>query len=805
MSFRTRPEGAEPGSTQRVGDKRPMLAPLLLLLQTAPGVAQDPPLVFHGARGETDVRIPKIAEHIEIDGLLDEDVWRQAAVLTGFSQYSPVDGLRSQDSTEVLIWYSADAMHFGVRAFELHGTVRATLADRDRIDSDDQIQILLDTFNDNRRAWVIGVNPFGIQSDGVRTEGARNRRRLLSAESNDNPVDLKPDLLYESKGHLTPGGYEIEIRVPLKSLRYQAGHEQDWGINVLRRIQHSGRLLSWVPARRGRASFLAQSGRLRQLHGLHRGIVLDVNPVATAKVEGTPTAGGWDYDAGAPDLGGNVRWGVTANLTLNGTYKPDFSQVEADAGQAVLDPRRAVFFAEKRPFFLEGSEQFDTPNRLIYTRRIISPVGAVKLVGKVSGTEVGYLAAVDDRSLSSSGEHPVFNILRVRRDIGEESTVGVAYTDRFEGSHYNRVAGADARLVFGKVYTFAAQTAASFTRDDAGTTRAPLWNVTLNRRGRRFAFDASINGMHADFVAASGFISRPGVVRPRLRPTITVYGREGAVLESWTTGISAFGTWRYEDFFAGRESESIHLWFTNSFAFRGGWRLGASLIVESFGYPAYLYSDYAVERQTATDVDTVAFVGTTSRIPNYGAVLNVATPQFSRFSASLSAIVARDENFDEWAPAYLLLFNGGINWRPTEQLRIDARYIRQQYVRPDDGTTVSVRDVPRLKIEYQATRGVFLRFLGQYDARFRDALRDDTRTNDPILIRNAETGVYERALEQTDNDFRLDWLFSFQPTPGTLLFVGYGATLTEPDSFRFRGMNRTADGFFFKLSYLFRV
>ena len=126
-------------------------------------------------------------------------------------------------------------------------------------------------------------------------------------------------------------------------------------------------------------------------------------------------------------------------------------------------------------------------------------------------------------------------------------------------------------------------------------------------------------------------------------------------------------------------------------------------------------------------------------------------------------------------------------------------------MRPDDGTAVSVRDVPRLKVEYQATRAVFLRFLGQYDARFRDALRDDTRTNDPILIRNADTGVYERALEQTDNDFRLDWLFSFQPTPGTLLFVGYGATLTEPDSFRFRRMNRTADGFFFKMSYLFRM
>src|SRR5439155_13330530 len=134
-----------------------------------------------------------------------------------------------------------------------------------------------------------------------------------------------------------------------------------------------------------------------------------------------------------PEVGGNVRWGITNNLTLNGTVNPDFSQIESDAGQFTFDPRQALFFAEKRPFFLDGTEQFATPNGLIYTRRIIQPVGAAKLTGKISGTSVAFLSAVDDAAGSvSRRDHPVFNLLRVQRDLGTSSKLGLTYTDRVD-------------------------------------------------------------------------------------------------------------------------------------------------------------------------------------------------------------------------------------------------------------------------------------------------------------------------------------------------------------------------------------
>src|SRR2546429_309877 len=231
--------------------------------------------VFSGRDRQLDVRIPRIDADVLIDGDLTDPVWPHAAVLTGFSQYSPNDGVPAADSTQVLVWYSPNAIYFGIRAFESHGRPTMTLANRDQIFGDDNVQILLGTFHDAKQAWMFAVNPFGM----------------------------------------------------------------------------------------------------------HRGLVVDLNPEATGKASGAPTATGYRYDTGNPQIGGNVRWGVSDNLTVNGTIKPDFSQVESDVGQLAFDPRQALYFPEKRPFFLEGSELFRVPQNLIYTRRVVQPVAAVKLTG----------------------------------------------------------------------------------------------------------------------------------------------------------------------------------------------------------------------------------------------------------------------------------------------------------------------------------------------------------------------------------------------------------------------------------------
>ena len=169
-----------------------MLPPLLLALQVISGSSTDSistwGTVFSGVRNELEVAIPRIAAEIDVDGSLDEDVWRRAAILSGFSQYQPVDGVPADDATEVLVWYSADAIHFGIKAYEPHGPVNHTLADRDNIQNDDHIQLLLDTFNDGRRALVFGVNPLGVQADGIRIERGAERVSLLRPAT--GPVDL---------------------------------------------------------------------------------------------------------------------------------------------------------------------------------------------------------------------------------------------------------------------------------------------------------------------------------------------------------------------------------------------------------------------------------------------------------------------------------------------------------------------------------------------------------------------------------------------------------------------------------------
>ncbi len=789
-----------------------MLVPIVALMQVAPSAAQeaaasgDPSsapaavVVYSGVRGELDVPLPRINLDIEIDGVLDEAAWGDAAVLTGFSQYRPVDGLPAEDSTEVFVWYSPDAIHFGIRAFEPHGAVNSTLADRDKIDNDDHVQILLDTFNDGRTATVFGVNPVGVQSDGTWVERGMQRASLRERNS---PVDLSPDYLYETRGRLTDYGYEVEMRIPFKSLSFQSNVVQSWGINVIRRVQHSGREQTWTPAQQGRASFLAQGGRLHGLQGFDRGLVLDFNPVVTSSVDGSHHADGWGYDASTPELGGNVRWGVTSNLTMNGTVNPDFSQVEADAGQTQFDPRRAVFFPEKRPFFLEGSENFQAPNQLIYTRRIVSPHSAAKFTGKVSGTEMGFLSAVDS-DLSDSGDRPLFNILRVKRDVGEESTVGLAYTDRIEGSSYNRLASADTRLVFGGIYDLQMQGALSFDRTSGTEQTGHLWDLSLRRQGREFGFNVSFKGISDDLIARSGFLSRVGTVQFRGGPSLTRFGSPGALIERYTGRLTLDFSWLHQTFMHGG---GLDEWWKsswgNNFALRGGWALGVSLLVERFYYPPELYTGYYVERNTATGTEIVPFVGEPS-LDNYDIVVNVRTPRSSRFSANTFALFGQDENFDEWASAWILFWTSELAFRPTEQIRVEGRYALQQYWRKTGWSSVRVRQIPRLKLEYQLTRAIFLRFVGQYDATNVDDLRDDSRTDGRIVVPNG-LGGFEPVLGWTRNDFSFDVLFSFEPSPGTVIFVGYGSTLTEEDSFRFRRLERTHDGFFMKLSYLFRM
>ena len=505
---------------------------------------------FSGRDNQIHVTPPRIETAVVVDGVLDEPAWTEAARLTSFSQYAPVDGRQAENATEVLVFYSPTAIYFAIRAQAVPGSVHATLASRDRIDADDVIQIFLNPFNDGRQALMFGVNPFGIQSDGTLVEGTNNRSGVAfsALESGRELTDLTPDYVFESKGRVTPEGYEIEIAIPFKSLRFPAGNMQSWSLNVTRRVQSSGQEDSWTPALRAQSSFLAQSGTLDGLSNLRRGLVLDLTPVVTAKADGVPSGDRWNYSGNRPEFGGNVRWGVTPNLTLNGTINPDFSQIEADASQFTYDPRAALFFPEKRPFFLDGAELFNTPNNLIYTRQIAAPVAAVKLTGTTGGTDVAVLTAADDVATSASGsDHPLFNVLRLQHSVFGKSKVGIVYTDRVDEDGSNRVVAGDARLLFKSIYTLQLQSGVSRTVTRDTSTWAPIWQALLNRDGHHFGYRYSVTGIHDDFRAASGFISRGGVITANLTHRYTWYGDPDAAVQSFTASVLLNGVWQYKD------------------------------------------------------------------------------------------------------------------------------------------------------------------------------------------------------------------------------------------------------------------
>ncbi len=502
-----------------------------------------------------------------------------------------------------------------------------------------------------------------------------------------------------------------------------------------------------------------------------------------------------------------MRWGITANLTINGTINPDFSHVEADAGQFQFDPRSALFFPEKRPFFLEGTEQFTTPNNLIYTRRIVAPLAAAKLTGKVSKSmNLAVLSAVDDPATSASGrDHPLFNILRLQHDIGDQSRAALVYTDRIDGPQSNRVLAGDTRLVWRDIYSLQLQAGLSRTVTAGETITAPIWHGIFARTGRRFGVRYQVRGIDDDFRAAAGFISRAGVVLASATHQLSFYGPPGGMTEKWTTDVYVDGVWQYDDFTNGRQAQDRKLWFNNNFTFRGGWRAGTSVLIESFGYDERLYRNHALGRDTPAGLVFVPFTGGRARLPNRDIQVSFGAPQRKGVSVDGFVIWGKDDNFFEWASANIVFVNVGVAWRPTEQLRVDSRYQLQSYQRRTDGSVVSIRRIPRVKVEYQLARPVFVRFVGEYDGQWTDDLRDDSRTGLPIFVRDG-AGVYQRAVKTYRQIFRADWLFSYQPTPGTVVFAGYSSSLANPEDDPIKPrLLRASDGWFLKWSYLWRL
>jgi hypothetical protein len=776
-----------------------MLLALLGAFQlTAAQPAQRPGPVYNGRADQISARAPRIDTSINVDGSLDEPVWRQAAVLTGFSEYAPADNRPSPDSTEVLVWYSPTAIYFGVRAYEPHGPVRATLADRDNVSSDDNTEIHLDTYNERNRTLVFAVNPLGVQADGTRNETGG-----FIPGSNVGPgqTDLSADFLWDSKGHVTPWGYEVEIRIPFSSLRYPSKSVQDWGVQIQRNVQHSGYKETWTQARSGAASFINQEGVLLAMHDMHHGQVVSLNPELTNTVTGGPccdsTFNSWKYSS-KPQLGGNVRWAMGSNFVLNGTVKPDFSQVEADATQIAADARFALFYPEKRPFFVEGSDRFNVPNTLVYTRTIVQPSAAMKLTGKLGRTDVSVLSAVDAASTTANGTHPLVDILRLNRGFGSQSVAGFLYSDRVGGGRSNRVIDGDVHYVFGNLYYAQFQGAFSRTSQNGVSSSAPMWEAVVDRTGRAFGFHYNVLGIGNDFAADNGFVQRANIVEPSISNRLSLYGAPGAVLEKFNVFLKNNGVWTYDGFFSRKSLLEDNTSANTQLTFRGGWSLGVTPTIASYAFDPTAYAGYFVADPAGNPVP----FNPSSRITTFLTAWTVSTPRFAGYDASVGFTTGNDVDFLETSRVKRLDYNASLNLRPTQQIRLGATYVSSSFTRRSDGARSTSTRIPRVKAEYQVTRSVFLRVVAQYTATSRSALLDP-RTGQPLLV-SGDT-AYSPTEGIIANGLRTDWLFSYRPSPGTVFFAGYGNSMTEPDALEFKRLRRTNDGFFVKISYLFQA
>jgi len=754
------------------------MALLALLLQLQAAAA---PI---SGRGSPAVTIPRVEADIQVDGRLTEPVWAEATRLGGFSQYQPVDGRPAEERTDVLVWYSPTAIYFGIVAYDRHpGSIHASVSDRDNIANDDNVTIYLDTFNDRRRAFFFGVNPLGVQDDGVRSEGAGTAAGSLGGGS----VDRNPDFIYQSKGMVTDSGYVVEVRIPFKSLRFPGGGPQRWGINIVRDVRRTGYEDTWTDARRANASFLTQSGIIEGLHDLHRGVVAEIQPFVTAAASGAidPASGEFTRNNVDPSAGANLKLGFT-NMALDATVNPDFSQVESDAGLVTINERFALFLPERRPFFLEGIELFSTPNQLVYTRQVVDPVAGAKLTGKFGKLNVAYLGAVDD----AGPDNAVFNVARLRRDLRGTSAAGLTYTDRIEGDNYNRVLAGDARIIFGRLYFVQGQLGGSWTRDAAGTRNAPVVEAEFDRTGRAWGFNYQLNALGEGFETRSGFVPRNNIVSLHGFNRVSFYGGRGALVENFTTFFGPTRLWRYGRFLADGPIEGSDMVNTTT-RFRGGWTLEVSgtrnfVTFDSTAYAGYTFADTALAYHPPSRLDNA-----------YSGTLHVASPTFRLFNADLRLQRSEVAIFPEASEGRETRITSALEVRPTSSVRVGLSATYSRITRRRDGSEFARTLIPRLRTEYQPSRALFFRFVGEYQSQRRSALLD-AAGGAPLYI----GGVPQAAT--ASGRFRMDWLVSFEPTPGTVAFLGYGATYLGPSATDLSTLGRNDDGFFLKLAYLFR-
>ena len=498
------------------------------------------------------VRMTRFDKPPVIDGKLEE-LWKAAPVLTDFIQVQPGDNIAPSKRTEVMLGYDSKFIYIAFHCYDEPEKVRAAISKRDNIFNDDYVGILFDTFNDKRKAYEFDFNPLGIQADGTWT---------------DNNEDFNPDYVFESKGVVTNDGWTVEIAIPFKSLRYVAGKDKLWGVHFWRRIKRfNNELDMWMPISRDNPSWLAQEGHISGLEGISTERTLELIPSLTVSETGKRRVIDPARLFNEPiklDPGLTGKYTITPNVTLDFALNPDFAQVEADQLVVTANQRFPIFFPEKRPFFLEGIDIFQTQINAVHTRTIVDPDFAVKLTGKTGRNTFGLMAASDnapgnfseDERLTANprliGKNASVGVLRLKRDIGDkDSFIGFLGTYRKFVDQYNELAGFDSKFRINKQTTFSAQVLGTHSRKfffypDLGQTLDRVENgfiyaTDYNMSDRHWGYEYSTVGRTRFYRSDVGFNRRVNTNNHNLFVRYNSDPHPKNTLVSWRT-YNAFGT-----------------------------------------------------------------------------------------------------------------------------------------------------------------------------------------------------------------------------------------------------------------------
>jgi hypothetical protein len=709
--------------------------------------------------------------------------------VTGFVQRNPHDSQPSSQRTEAYLGYDHSNLYVVFVCFDDPAKVRAHVTRREDIFSDDQVEIMLDTFHDQRRAYAFQTNPLGIQWDAIWTEEPHE-----DAYGNLTNFDPSFDTVWDSKGKVTARGYVVWMAIPFKSLRFSPEQRQTWGVILYRGILRENEDDFWPEISRRVEGRLAQAAAARGLESISPGRNMQFIPYGVMRSfhaldRRDPSMPVFDNRDAELRGGLDSKFILHDNFVLDLTGNPDFSQVESDEPQITVNQRFEVFFPEKRPFFLENADYFKTPIDLFFTRRIGDPQAGARLTGKAGPYSLGILAS-DDRgpgtavpsSSSIYGERASFALARLNRDILRQSTVGLIYTDwEFPAtSEFNRVGGVDTRLKFNSNWTGVFQGVVSSTRNADGSYQAgPGYKAETSYTNSHLDYDTTFNDFSPGFSTAAGFVNRVDIREVRNNLNYRWHPATGPLV-SWGPGMFADNVWAHD-------GTRLDTYYSPgmSFGFKGQTYLTLSPYVEFRERlrPVDFYS--LTQNRDYHEHDSSVGFGT-SYFPK------LTVQGYYQFGDNVNFVPAGN-NPPELARADTA--NLLVSYLPVTSLKIDNTYLFDRLRDRATGTAIFNNHIFRSKWNWQFNRELSLRVILQYTA----TLANQSFTFLP-----------------TSKQFNADFLVTYLVHPGTAIYVGYNSDLQNYDPTlgldpNTGGIARTRTGylndsrqFFVKVSYLFR-